>query len=151
MSQVNSETIEKTKQQIRGLVGEIQQLSKSDLTDEEYYAAFLQRVMQALAAIGGAIWILGEGKKPKLAYQVNISPTLMDTESEDASKHSKLLDYIVNTNQPQLIPPLSSAGDERLGGNGQHQAVPSPVLPKQCPSRPQAQDNRRSAHRHYPP
>jgi multidrug resistance efflux pump len=123
MSQVNSETIEKTKQQIRGLVGEIQQLSKSDLTDEEYYAAFLQRVMQALAAIGGAIWILGEGKKPKLAYQVNISPTLMDTESEDASKHSKLLDYIVNTNQPQLIPPLSSAGDERLGGNPTRQLM----------------------------
>lgn len=123
MSQVNSETIEKTKQQIRGLVGEIQQLSKSDLTDEEYYAAFLQRVMQALAAIGGAIWILGEGKKPKLAYQVNISPTLMDTESEDATKHSKLLDYIVNTNQPQLIPPLSSAGDERLGGNPTRQLM----------------------------
>lgn len=123
MSQVNSETIEKTKQQIRGLVGEIQQLSKSDLTDEEYYAAFLQRVMQALAAIGGAIWILGEGKKPKLAYQVNISPTLMDRESEDAAKHSKLLDYIVNTNQPQLIPPLSSAGDERLGGNPTRQLM----------------------------
>ncbi len=123
MSQVNSETIEKTKQQIRGLVGEIQQLSKSDLTDEEYYSAFLQRVMQALAAIGGAIWILGEGKKPKLAYQVNISPTLLDTESEDASKHSKLLEYIVNTNQGQLIPPLSSAGDERLGGNPTRQLM----------------------------
>jgi multidrug efflux pump subunit AcrA (membrane-fusion protein) len=123
MSQVNSETIEKTKQQIRGLVGEIQQLSKSDLTEEEYYSAFLQRVMQALAAIGGAIWILGEGKKPKLAYQVNISPTLLDTESEDAAKHSKLLEYIVNTNQGQLIPPLSSAGDERLGGNPTRQLM----------------------------
>lgn len=123
MSQVNSETIEKTKQQIRGLVGEIQQLSKSDLTEEEYYSAFLQRVIQALAAIGGAIWTLGEGKKPKLAYQVNISPTLMDPESEDASKHSKLLEYIVNTNQGQLIPPLSSAGDERLGGNPTRQLM----------------------------
>ena len=123
MSQVNSETIEKTKQQIRGLVGEIQQLSKSDLTEEEYYSAFLQRVIQALAAIGGAIWILGEGKKPKLAYQQNISPTLLETESEDASKHGKLLEYIANTNQGQLIPPLSSAGDERLGGNPTRQLM----------------------------
>jgi hypothetical protein len=123
MSQVNSETIEKTKQQIRGLVGEIQQLSKSDLTDEEYYAAFLQRVMQALAAVGGAVWTLGEGKKPVLAYQSNISPTLLDSQSEDAAKHSKLLEYIINTNQPQLIPPLSSAGDERLGGNPTRQLM----------------------------
>jgi hypothetical protein len=117
MSQLNSDTIEKTKQQIRGLIGEIQQLSKSDLSSEEYYSQFLQRVIQALAAVGGAIWVLGEGKKPTLAYQVKISPTLLDPESEDATKHSKLLEYIVNTNQPQLIPPLSSAGDERLGGN----------------------------------
>jgi len=123
MSQVNSETIEKTKQQIRGLVGEIQQLSKSDLSEEEYYSAFLQRVIQALAAIGGAIWILGEGKKPKLAYQQNISPTLLESDSEDASKHGKLLEYIANTNQGQLIPPLSSAGDERLGGNPTRQLM----------------------------
>jgi hypothetical protein len=123
MSQVNSDTIEKTKQQIRGLVGEIQQLSKSDMTDEEYYAAFLQRVMQALAAVGGAIWTIGEGKKPFLAYQSNISPTLLDAQSEDAAKHSKLLEYIINTNQPQLIPPLSSAGDERLGGNPTRQLM----------------------------
>ncbi|WP_425618015.1 GAF domain-containing protein [Anatilimnocola sp. NA78] len=123
MSQMNSDTIEKTKQQIRGLVGEIQQLSKSDLSPDEFYAAFLQRVIGALAAVGGAVWVLGEGKKPLLAYQVNISPTLMDSESEDATKHSKLLEYIVNTNQPQLIPPLSSAGDERLGGNPTRQLM----------------------------
>ena len=46
------DSLEKTKQQIRGLVGEIAQLSKSDLSPEEYYAAFLQRVIQALAAVG---------------------------------------------------------------------------------------------------
>jgi len=52
-TQVSAETIEKTKQQIRGLVGEIAQLSKSDLGPEEFYSAFLQRVVQALAAVGG--------------------------------------------------------------------------------------------------
>ena len=50
-TQVSAETIEKTKQQIRGLVGEIAQLSKSDMGPEEFYAAFLQRVVQALAAV----------------------------------------------------------------------------------------------------
>ena len=48
--QVNSDTIEQTKQQIRGLVSEIAQLSKSDLEAEEYYSAFLQRIVSALAA-----------------------------------------------------------------------------------------------------
>ena len=81
-----AETIEKTKQQIRGLVGEIAQLSKSDMEPEEFYAAFLQRVVQALAAVGGAVWVLGEGKKPQLAYQINISPKLLDTESDEAEQ-----------------------------------------------------------------
>jgi biotin carboxyl carrier protein len=115
--QVSSETIEKTKQQIRGLVGEIAQLSKSEMEPDEFYSAFLQRVVQALAAKGGAIWVLGEAKKPELAYQIDISPTLLDPESEEAGKHFRLLDYIVASGAGQLIPPLSGAGDERMGGN----------------------------------
>ncbi len=117
-SQVSQDDqIEKTKQQIRGLVGEISQLSKSDMAPEEYYAAFLQRVIQALAAVGGAVWVLGEGNRPTLSYQVNLSPKLLDNESEESQKHFRLLDHIIGSNQPALVPPMSSAGDERMGGN----------------------------------
>ena len=116
-TQVSAETIEKTKQQIRGLVSEIAQLSKSDLGPEEFYSAFLQRVVQALAAVGGAVWVLGEGRKPQLSYQINLSEALLDKESEDGDKHAKLLDYVVAANSGQLIPPLSGAADERMGGN----------------------------------
>jgi biotin carboxyl carrier protein len=122
-TQVSAETIEKTKQQIRGLVGEIAQLSKSDLGPEEFYSAFLQRVVQALAAVGGAVWVLGEGKKPELSYQINISEKLLDKESEDAGKHYRLLDYVVSSNTGQLIPPLSGAADERMGGNPTRQLL----------------------------
>lgn len=114
---MSDENVEKTKQQIRGLVGEIQQYAKSDLGPEEFYAAVLTRIVQSLAASGGAIWTLGEAKKPQLAYQTNISQELLNRDSDDAAKHFRLLDYIIASNQPQLIPPLSSAGDERLGGN----------------------------------
>ena len=114
---MSSESVEKTKQQIRGLVGEIAQLSKSDMPAEEFYSAFLQRVVQALAAVGGAVWTLGEGKKPQLTYQINLSETLQDKDSDEAGKHYRLLDYILASKAPQLVPPLSSASDERMGGN----------------------------------
>src|SRR4051812_25103745 len=110
MSTVQSrpeDEFENAKKQIRGLVGEIAQLGKSDLQPEEFYAAFLQRVVEALAAVGGAVWILGEGRRPQLAYQINLNPTLLDPESDDANRHARLLDVVMNTNQPQLIPPLS--------------------------------------------
>jgi hypothetical protein len=127
-SSVNSETIEQTKQQIRSLVSEISQLSKSDLTAEEYYGAFLQRIVQALAAGGGAIWIAGEGRRLQLTYQINIAETLLDPTSEGASRHSRLLNYAMQTGEGHLIPPLSGASDERAGGNPtEHLLVISPL------------------------
>jgi hypothetical protein len=122
-TQVSAETIEKTKQQIRGLVSEIAQLSKSDLGPEEFYSGFLQRVVQALAAVGGAVWVLGEGRKPTLSYQINISEKLLDKESDEAQKHFRLLDYVVHSNSGQLVPPLSGFQDERMGANPTRQLL----------------------------
>ena len=56
---VDEQLIEETKQQIRGLVREIAQLAQSDISVEEFYAGFLGRVVSALAADGGAIWMDG--------------------------------------------------------------------------------------------
>lgn len=119
---VNSETIEQTKQQIRGLVSEIAQLSKSELQADEYYAAFLQRIISALAAVGGAIWILRDGRRLELAYHIKMSESFLAAESEDATKHLMLLSQIAASGEPALIPPQSAATDERAGAN------PSPFL-----------------------
>lgn len=116
-SSVNQETIEQTKQQIRGLVGEIVQLSKSDLGPEEYYPAVLQRIVQALAAVGGAVWVHDESRHLRLIYQQSLSDTLLDSASEDAQRHIRLLEYVAQSNQPQLVPPMSGLSDERAGGN----------------------------------
>jgi hypothetical protein len=116
----NSETVEKTKQQIRGLVGEISALSKSELTADEYYAEFLQRVVQALAAVGGAIWTIGQDRQLNLAYQINLSETLLDASSDEAGRHTRLLDYVAQSDEGRLVPPLSGASDERAGGNPTH-------------------------------
>ena len=126
---VNPETIEQTKQQIRGLVSEIAQLSKTDLSPEQYYAAFLQRIVSALAAVGGAVWILDDNRRPELAYQINISDTLLVPESEDSERHRRLLEYVIASNEPQLNPPNSGPGDERMGGK------PTNYLLVLCPLR----------------
>ncbi len=116
-SSPSPESIEQTKQQIRALVNEISQLAKSDLGPEEFYPAFLTRIVQALAAVGGAVWLLGQGKRPELTYQINLSDTLLDEEGEDSARHLGLLTHIAKANEPQLVPPLSGPGDERQGGN----------------------------------
>src|SRR5262245_23900798 len=114
---VNAETLEQTKQQIRGLVAEIAALSKSDFGPDEYYPAFLTRVIQALAAVGGAIWVLGEGRRLRLQYQINLSTALLEGSSDDASRHLNLLRYTLGSRKSQLVPPLSGAESEEMGGN----------------------------------
>ena len=109
---MNSETIEQTKQQIRGLVSEIAQLSKSDLNADEYYAALMQRIVSALAAVGGTVWLLNDSRRTELRYQINLSETLLDSASEDADQHRRLLGRVLHTGEPQLIPPSSGVSAE---------------------------------------
>ena len=117
---VNSETIEQTKQQIRGLVSEIAQLSKSDLSPQEYYAAFMQRIVSALAAMGGAVWTATEDQQLEVTYQINLDPTLIDPEAEEASRHLQLLNHVISSGEPQLIPPQSGEGEQDGAGNPTH-------------------------------
>jgi multidrug efflux pump subunit AcrA (membrane-fusion protein) len=132
-SRPTQESIEQTKQQIRTLVAEISQLSKSEIGPEEYYAAFLQRIVSALAAVGGAVWMFGEGRRLQLTYQINLSQGLLDNASDDATKHFRLLDQVIHSDEGILVPPLSGASDERGGSN------PTRFLLVLCPLRSDGQ------------
>jgi hypothetical protein len=114
---LNADTIEQTKQQIRGLVSEIAALSKSDIDAETYYPAFLEKIVAALAAIGGAVWVIRDGRRLDLAYQIRMSETLLSTESEDARRHFGLLSQAIASGEAHLIPPHSGGGDEQAIGN----------------------------------
>ena len=117
MSQVDQKSIESTKQQIRALVNEIAKLSKSDIAPEQYYAEFLQRIVSALAAIGGAVWTINERGKLELAYQIKLSRTLVDPEAPEAQQHFGLLANVLKTGEPQLAPPQSGTGEPGTSGN----------------------------------
>jgi len=116
-SEMNPQAVEDTKQQIRGLVSEIAQLAKSGMNPDEFYAAFMQKIVSALAAAGGAVWSISDEGLAKVAYQINIESNLLDDSSEDAARHAKLLQYIAHTNEPQLIPPNSGFGEDGTIGN----------------------------------
>lgn len=117
MTEFNSESIEKTKQQIRGLVSEINQLSKTDMEADEFFPAFLERVIQALAAVGGAVWLMGEGRRLHSPYRVNVSESLMDEGSDDCEQHQRLLQHVAHSGESKLTPPLASTGGENAVGN----------------------------------
>ena len=88
---VNQQTVEETKAQIRGLVNEIAQLAKSGATADEFYPELLSRIITALAAHGGAIWLLDEDRQIKLQYQINAEPSILADDTDDAAIISAII------------------------------------------------------------
>ncbi|MCA9149280.1 MAG: HlyD family efflux transporter periplasmic adaptor subunit [Planctomycetales bacterium] len=116
-SSVDAATIEKTKQQIRSLVQEIAQLSRSEMEPDQYYAEVMQRIVTALAAIGGAVWTINSERQLRLDYQINLERHLLDPKSEDSRRHVRLLQEVMTTGEARLVPPMSGAGEPDSPGN----------------------------------
>lgn len=108
--------VEETRQQIRHLIQEIAQLAQSDMNAGDFYNAFLQRVVSALAATGGAVWHVDEDGKLELQYQINLPATGITSGSPAALRHAKLLKRVIADGKPELIAPQSGDGGNE-GGN----------------------------------
>jgi biotin carboxyl carrier protein len=124
---VDPDLLDQTRQQIRGLVSEIEALSRSDVAPAEFYEGFLNRVVQALAAEGGAVWVLGEGGRLELAYQVNLRLTRLADRREDQEKHGRLLRKIITSGEGSLAAPYSGDGDGQTGNPTEYLLVMGPL------------------------
>ncbi|NLE38670.1 MAG: HlyD family efflux transporter periplasmic adaptor subunit [Pirellulaceae bacterium] len=109
---LNPELIEQTKHQIRSLVSEIAQLSKSDIAPEEFYAEFLNRVVQALAAVGGAVWVMSDEGRLTLQYQTNLQKSGLRDNEEGQRQHGRLLQRVMTSGEAALVPPHSGIGED---------------------------------------
>ena len=113
----SDENVENTKRHIRTLVNEIEGLSKSDAKAAEYYPAVLQRIISALAASGGAIWLVDDEGSMRLAHQIQLDPGLMQANNQEAMTHGRLLTRLFSQGRAELIPPMSGSGEESGEGN----------------------------------
>ena len=86
----SDENVENTKRHIRTLVNEITELSKSDAKAAEYYPAVLQRIIYALAASDGAVWLVDTDGGMRLAHQIQMDPSLMQANNPEAMLHGRL-------------------------------------------------------------
>jgi multidrug efflux pump subunit AcrA (membrane-fusion protein) len=117
-SSLDPALIEQTKQQIRSLVGEIAQLSRSEIAPAQFYGEFLTRVVSALAAAGGAVWTLNEEGRLGLQYQINLQETGLAGDEAGQMQHARLLYRVLRGGEPAMVPPHSGGGaDDDEGSN----------------------------------
>ncbi len=113
-SSFDPELIDQTRQQLRTLVQEIEGLAKSEATPGEFYEGFLNRIVAALAAIGGAIWTLDDSGRLTLGYQLNLQQTRLAESEQNQQRHAQLLHKVVTEGQGLLVPPQSAAEGTEL-------------------------------------
>ena len=111
--------LEQTKQQIRTLMNEIAQISRTEVTPEKFQTEFLTRVVRALGAIGGALWLADDSGRLSLGYQINLREAKLHGDEEANKMHSYLLyNALRSEEEPNLlVPPHSGGNDPNEGGN----------------------------------
>jgi hypothetical protein len=114
---LDPQLVEQTKHQIRMLVNEISRLAKSEIAPEEFYGEFLPRVVTALAAVGGAVWVAESNGRLSLGYQINLQETRLRNSEEDQIRHGRLLHRVLTTGQGALVAPRSGGAGDDQGGN----------------------------------
>src|SRR5947207_10994220 len=73
-----NDLLEQARRQINRLAEEIARLSEMELAPADYYGEFLQRVLTALAAPAGAVWLRTPQGNLQLQYQINMREVLFD-------------------------------------------------------------------------
>jgi biotin carboxyl carrier protein len=108
--QVDVNLLEQTRKQINRLVEEIARLTEMDMAPSDYYGEFLQRVLSAVAAPAGAVWVRTPQGHLQLQYQVNIRQVGLDRSEADRQSHDELLRLSAQMARPQMFPPHSGTG-----------------------------------------
>jgi hypothetical protein len=113
--------IEQARKQINRLAEEVAHLSEQDLAPADYYGEFLQRVMTAIAAPAGAVWIRTAQGNLQLQYQINLREVGLDRTEDSRKTHDELLRQAILKGQPGFFPPQSglgpAEGDRPAAGN----------------------------------
>jgi hypothetical protein len=112
----NADLIEQARRQVNRLAEEIARISDSEMGPTEYYSEFLQKLLQAIAAPAGAIWLRTPQGNLQLQYQINMRQVGLDRNEQSKAAHGELLRQSAMKGQPALLPPHSGLGAPEGGG-----------------------------------
>lgn len=118
---LDPQLVQETRLQIRGLVQEIAELVQSECELNEFLQGFVSRLTSALASVGAAVWMRSSDGHLQLAYRANL-PEEIQGDAAGARPHALLLQRLLETGEPSLVPPHSAAD------NGSEAANPTPYL-----------------------
>jgi hypothetical protein len=108
-------SVEETRRHIQRLFEEVARLSELDLLPPDYFGEFLKRVLTALAARHGAVWMRTPQGHLQLQYQIDLDKLKLDRSEEAQQAHHELLRLAFHQPRALHLPPQSFAGQPENG------------------------------------
>jgi len=111
--------IERAREQIRALVAEIEQLARSDMAEAEFFRGLLERVLVAMEAVAGLVWLVGEGGRVEPVCHAGVENTGIAQSPESQAAHGAVVQALVSSPTGLLVPPhaVLPGGDGRPEAN----------------------------------
>ena len=119
--------IERARNQIRALVAEIEQLARGDLAEADFFRGLLERVLMAMEAVAGLVWLVGEGGRVEPICHAGVEHTGIAVTPETQAAHGALVQSLIQSPTSLLVPPHSELGGGASAG-GAVAANDSPLL-----------------------
>ncbi len=106
--------------EVRRLAAEVARVARSHVSPEDFHAELLSRVVEAVGALGGAVWTAVEKGRLKLAQDLRLDPAELARDAEARDWLSQALAAALEAGRPRAIPPGAS-GDESRNPTGRLQ------------------------------
>ncbi len=110
---VDLRALEETRRHIQRLIDEVGRLSEAELSPPEYYGEVLKRVLGAMAAPAGAVYVRTPQGNLQLSHQNNLREVGLDEEGRKV--HDELLRQAMQNPQPIHLEPHSGGGPAEDG------------------------------------
>jgi hypothetical protein len=124
----DQQVIEQTRKKVNLLFEEVGRLTEQDIRPAEFYAEFLQRVLDGLQAAAGAVWVCTAQGNLQLQHQINLRQMGIDATEEAKQGHSELLRQSLRSGRPLLVPPQSGTGASEKGAPAANNPTPYLIL-----------------------
>lgn len=122
-------SIEAAKARIERLIGEIAALARSEITSEDFFQRYLEKVASACDAKGAALWVSAGDKAAgqlQLCAQVRFDSSLFQTDEAQRGAILRILGDVLNNRHSVVFSP-ESAG-ESAPVNGSRNKTPYPFV-----------------------
>ncbi len=95
-------------QEIDTLVRDLAIFARSECSQNQFYSRLLDCTVRAMAALGGAVWLISEEGLVELNAQLGWNRTGLAENDDARQQHQKMLEEVINQRVEVLLPPDSS-------------------------------------------